>query len=119
MNNLPLELNKGVGSRFCIDSQVRYKTPEEDRRTHRLKLCEYNNRDEDNSSIFHYDNKVNVTKIDETDKYSIIYVPTKICLDMIYRLQVVWSINCSSIGHSSNYWTGTSFLIGIILRWGF
>ena len=32
-----------------VRSRVRHETSEEDRKTHRLKRCEYNNEDEDNS----------------------------------------------------------------------
>ena len=41
--------NKGFSSRFCVDFRVRYETPEEGRRTHRPKFCEYNNKDMVNS----------------------------------------------------------------------
>ena len=40
--------NKGRSSKFCEGSQVR-QTPEESWRTYRLKRCENNNKDEDNS----------------------------------------------------------------------
>ena len=39
-------LNKGFGSKFPVDSRVRYETPEEG---HRLKHCEYSNKNEVNS----------------------------------------------------------------------
>ena len=39
-------LNKGFSSRFCVGSQVRN---EEGQGTYRLKRCDYNNKDEDNS----------------------------------------------------------------------
>ena len=42
-------LNKGRGWKFCIGSWVQQETPEEALRTHRPKLCEYNDKDEDNS----------------------------------------------------------------------
>ena len=42
-------LNKGRGSKFRVGYRVRQETPEEGRRTHRPKRCEYNNKDEDNS----------------------------------------------------------------------
>ena len=45
----PRGLNKGCGLKFCVGSQVWLETPEEGQRTHRLKHCEYNNKDEDNS----------------------------------------------------------------------
>ena len=45
----PLGLNKDFGSKFHVGSQVRHETPEESQRTHQLKHCEYNNKDEDNS----------------------------------------------------------------------
>ena len=43
-------LNKGRGSKFCVDSRVRL-TPEVGRRKYRPKRCKYNNnnKDEDNS----------------------------------------------------------------------
>ena len=44
------ELNKGRGSMFRVGSRVREETPEECRRKHRPKRCEYNNKDEDNST---------------------------------------------------------------------
>ena len=44
----PHRLNKGRGSKFCVDSRVR-QTPEEGRRKYRSKRCEYNNKYEDNS----------------------------------------------------------------------
>ena len=43
------ELNKEFGSKFSVSSCVWHKTPEEDRRTHRPKHCEFNNEDEDNN----------------------------------------------------------------------
>ena len=46
----PRELNKRFGSKFRVGSKVRHETPEESRRMHRSKCCEYNNKDEDNSS---------------------------------------------------------------------
>ena len=43
-------LNKGFSSKFHLSSSVQQETPEEGgRRMHWLKLCEYNNEDEDNS----------------------------------------------------------------------
>ena len=45
----PRGLNKGRGSKFRVMSRVRQETPKEGRRTYRLKRCEYNNKDEDNS----------------------------------------------------------------------
>ena len=45
----PAGLNKGPGWKFCVDSRVRHETPEEGRRTYRLKHCEYNNEDKKNS----------------------------------------------------------------------
>ena len=44
----PHGLNKGHGSKSHVGSQIR-QTPEEGRKTYRLKHCEYNNKDEDNS----------------------------------------------------------------------
>ena len=43
----PREFNKGRRSKFRVGSRVR-QTPEEDRRTYLPKLCENNNKDEDN-----------------------------------------------------------------------
>ena len=66
----PRELNKGFSSKFRensrlrqessrvrkvssqvrkVSSQVRQEAPDEGRRSHRPKRCEYNNKDEDNS----------------------------------------------------------------------
>ena len=45
----PCGLNKGFVSKFFVDSRVWQETPEEGWRIHRLKHCEYNNKDEDNS----------------------------------------------------------------------
>ena len=42
-------LNKGRGSKFCIVYRVPPETPEEGRRTYRLKRCGNNNKDEGNS----------------------------------------------------------------------
>ena len=36
-------LNKGFGSKFRVGLQIRQETPEEGRRTHRQKRCEYRN----------------------------------------------------------------------------
>ena len=44
----PRGLNKGCSSKFRKNSRVR-QTPEEGWRTYRLKRCENNNKDEDNS----------------------------------------------------------------------
>ena len=44
----PRGFNKGHSLKFCEDSRVR-QTPEEGRRTYRLKRCGNNNKDEDNS----------------------------------------------------------------------
>ena len=46
----PRGLNKGRGSKFLIGSRVGYETFEEGRGRDRLKRCEYNYKDEDNSS---------------------------------------------------------------------
>ena len=46
----PRGLNKRYASKFRVGSRVLQETPEEDRRTHRPKRCEYNNKDEDNRS---------------------------------------------------------------------
>ena len=45
----PQRLNKGFSSKFSVNSQVQHETPEEGRRTHWLKCCEYNNEADDNS----------------------------------------------------------------------
>ena len=42
-------LNKGCGSKFHVGSRVWQETPEEGQWTYRLKGCEYNNKDKDNS----------------------------------------------------------------------
>ena len=44
----PRELNKGCSLKFCEGSRIR-QTPEEGKRTYRLKHCENNNKDEDDS----------------------------------------------------------------------
>ena len=36
-------------SKICVVSQIRHETPEEDRKMHRPKRCEYNNKDKVNS----------------------------------------------------------------------
>ena len=46
----PSELNKVFDAKFCVDSRVQYETPEEGRRMHRSKRCEYNNEVEDHNS---------------------------------------------------------------------
>ena len=46
----PRGLNKGRGPKFRVGYRVRQETPEEDRETYRPIRCEYNNKDEDNSS---------------------------------------------------------------------
>ena len=45
----PWGSNKGFSLRFCVDSWVQHKTPEEGRRTYQPKRCEYNNKDDINS----------------------------------------------------------------------
>ena len=47
--SVPHELNKERGLKFRVSSRVRQKTPEEGRRIHRPKRCEYGDKDEDNS----------------------------------------------------------------------
>ena len=42
-------LIKRFGPKFHLGSQVWQETPEEGRRMHRPKCCEYNNKDRDNS----------------------------------------------------------------------
>ena len=44
----PRGFNKGCSSKFRVGSRVQ-QTPEEGRRTNRLKRCGNNNKDEDNS----------------------------------------------------------------------
>ena len=44
----PCGLNKGCGLKFHVGFWV-WQTPEEGQRTYRLKHCEYNNKDKDNS----------------------------------------------------------------------
>ena len=46
----PRGLNKGPGLKFHVGTRVQQETPEDDRRIHQPKRCEYNNNDEDNSS---------------------------------------------------------------------
>ena len=46
----PLGLNKAFGSKVCGSSWVWQKPSEEGWRRHQPKHCEYNNKDEDNSS---------------------------------------------------------------------
>ena len=54
----PCGFNKGCSSKFCVGSRVR-QTPEEGRRTYRLKNCGNNNKDEDNSpKILHDKNPI-------------------------------------------------------------
>ena len=45
----PYGLNKGHDLKFCVGSQVQQAPLKEGWRTHWLKHCEYNNKDEDNS----------------------------------------------------------------------
>ena len=45
----PHRSNKGFGSKFYVGFQVQNETLEEGPRTHQLKYCRYNNKDEDNS----------------------------------------------------------------------
>ena len=45
----PCGSNKGLSSRFCVDSRIRHETPEEGRRTYWSKRCEYINKDVVNS----------------------------------------------------------------------
>ena len=44
----PYRLIKEFGSKFHVGSWVQHETPEDSWRTHQLKHCEYNNKDEDN-----------------------------------------------------------------------
>ena len=46
----PCGLNEGFSSRFCVESRVWHKTPEEGQKTYQMKCCDYNNKDEVNSS---------------------------------------------------------------------
>ena len=48
-------LNEEFGSKFRVRSRVQHETPEEVRRTHRLKRYGHNNKDEDNSLDTLYD----------------------------------------------------------------
>ena len=41
----PCGSNKGFSLKFCVDNRVQHETPEEGRRTYRLKY-DYNNKDE-------------------------------------------------------------------------
>ena len=43
-------LNKGFSLKFRVGSRIQQEILEEGRRMHRSKYCEYNNKDEDNSS---------------------------------------------------------------------
>ena len=45
----PCGLNKGRDSKFHEGSWVQQETPEEGQRIFRLKCCQYNNKDEENS----------------------------------------------------------------------
>ena len=45
----PRGLNEGRASKFYVGSRVQQETSEKSQRTYRLKCCEYNNKDEDNS----------------------------------------------------------------------
>ena len=54
----PREFNKGRSSKFRVGSRVR-QTPEEGRRTYRLKRCGNNNKDEENSPKTPSDKKKN------------------------------------------------------------
>ena len=40
----PYGLNKGFGSRFCVDSRIWHETPEEGRGAYHLKRREYKNK---------------------------------------------------------------------------
>ena len=46
----PYGLNKGFSLRFCVSSLSWHETPEERQKTYWSKCCEYNNKDEVNSS---------------------------------------------------------------------
>ena len=48
--------NKGFSSRFCVDSRVRYETPEEGRGIYWPKHGDYSNKHEDNSPNILSDN---------------------------------------------------------------
>ena len=41
----PCGLNKGFWLKFCAGSQFQYEMPEEGRRMHQPKCCEFNNED--------------------------------------------------------------------------
>ena len=49
VNGIRASDSRGRDSKFRVGYRVRQETPEEGRRTHRPKLFEYNNKDEDNS----------------------------------------------------------------------
>ena len=57
----PRSFNKGRSSKFREGSRVR-QTPEEGRKTYRVKLCRNNNKDEDNSPKT-LNNKNNISHI--------------------------------------------------------
>ena len=46
----PHRLNKGRGLKFRVGCRIQQEAPEKDQRTYQPKRCEYNNKDEDNSS---------------------------------------------------------------------
>ena len=47
----PRGLNKVFGSNFQLDFRVWHETPEEERRTHRLKSCEYEAEDKSPNTL--------------------------------------------------------------------
>ena len=81
--------NKRFSSRFRADSWVRHKTPEEDRRTFRPKLCDYYNKDKVNSSniLSNDNNQASVQRF-----WEIIFSPCwyfSCCMTGIYILNKV------------------------------
>ena len=60
--NDPRGLNKELGSKFHVDVRVQQETPEEGRRTHQPKCCEYSNKDEDNISKILNDKNLDLSR---------------------------------------------------------
>ena len=65
------ESNKGFGSKFHVCFQLRQETPEEGRRTYRLKCCEFNNRNV-NNSLNTVDNEIIVFHQKKVDQQNVI-----------------------------------------------
>ena len=81
----PCGLNKGFSSRFCVGSQVRHETPEENCGTYQLKHCEYNNKDGVNSSNVLSLNMIHKNSWSD-DSISKKLTVTK-CLWLVYSIQ--------------------------------